>query len=147
MKRSPALAPLSRDHHVALEAALTLRRASEENIADAVARFRSFFDERGRRHFEIEETLLLPAVEPDERWKELSARVLLEHQRMREAAEQLAAGSLSPGETVGTAHELGQLLHDHVRFEERQLFELLESRLRPGALDDLGRAVERAERS
>ena len=40
------------------------------------------------------------------------------------------------------AHALGALLNDHVRFEERELFELLESRLDPDELDRLGQEIE-----
>ena len=40
------------------------------------------------------------------------------------------------------AHALGELLNDHVRFEERELFELLESRLNPDELARLGQEIE-----
>ncbi len=62
MKRSPELAPLSRDHHVALEAALRLRRADPDTVAAAVARFGEFWRGAGERHFGIEEAILLPAL-------------------------------------------------------------------------------------
>jgi hemerythrin-like domain-containing protein len=88
MKRSAALAALSRDHHHALEAA---------------------------------------------------ARVRDEHARIRAAVDALPAGG------VDGAHELGQLLHDHVRFEERHLFALLEARLSDDELARLGAAIEHAE--
>ena len=39
MKRSPELAALSRDHHQALEAALRLRRATDETLEAAVGHF------------------------------------------------------------------------------------------------------------
>ena len=44
------------------------------------------------------------------------------------------------------ARALGELLHDHVRFEERQLFALLEARLSEPELARLGAAIEREER-
>ena len=46
---------------------------------------------------------------------------------------------------MGAAHELGALLHDHVRFEERDLFSLLEERLPEDDLARLGEAIEGAE--
>ena len=46
---------------------------------------------------------------------------------------------------MGAAHELGALLHDHVRFEERDLFGVLEARLPEPELARLGEAIERAE--
>jgi hypothetical protein len=49
VKRTPRLAPLSREHHVALEHALRLRRAQDPDVATVVARFLAFFVEDGER--------------------------------------------------------------------------------------------------
>ena len=48
---------------------------------------------------------------------------------------------------VDDAHALGELLNDHVRFEERELFEFLEARLTQAELDRLGREIEAARPS
>jgi Hemerythrin HHE cation binding domain len=141
MKRSPALATLSRDHHHALEAARRLRRAGAGDLHAAVAHLQTFWHPRGRRHFEIEERLILPALpETDGDWHEAAERVRDEHARIRAAVDALGSGG-----SVGAAHELGALLHDHVRFEERDLFSLLEERLPKDDLARLGEAIERAE--
>lgn len=138
MKRSPALIPLSRDHHHALDVARRLRRASAEDVDDAIAYLRDFWEPRGRRHFEIEEQLLLPAVpETDAEWREAAARVRAEHGAIR--------ARVTAVEGVEAAGELGRMLHDHVRFEERELFALLEARLTEEELTRLGAAIERAE--
>lgn len=137
MKRSPALMPLGHDHHQALEAALRLRRATDADLGAAVERFREFWSEHTRRrHFEIEEELLLPALAGDEQWDGMADRVRREHQQIRAQAESVG--------TVKDAHALGRLLNDHVRFEERELFELLESRLDAGELSRLGQEIEAA---
>ena len=47
---------------------------------------------------------------------------------------------------VERANELGELLNAHVRFEERNLFPLLEERLSGPDLAELGRAIDAAER-
>jgi hypothetical protein len=142
MRRSAALAALSRDHHHALEAALRLRRAGD--VDAAVDHLQAFWEPRGRRHFEIEERLLLPALpEADADWGAAAARVREEHARIRAGVEALATGG---GESALEAgHALGQLLRDHVRFEERHLFGLLEARLPEPELTRLGEAIERAE--
>jgi Hemerythrin HHE cation binding domain len=144
MKRSAALAALSRDHHHALEAALRLRRADVADLDAAVAHLETFWQARGRRHFEIEERLILPALpQTDAAWREAAARVRDEHARIRAAVDALAGGG---GETaLEAAHGLGQLLRDHVGFEERHPFGLLEARLAERDLARLGEAVERAE--
>jgi hemerythrin-like domain-containing protein len=128
--------PLGHDHHQALEAALRLRRATAEDVNDAVERFREFWNERGRRHFEIEEELVLPALQGDEEWDALADRVRHEHELLRTRAESLG--------TVESAHVLGQLLNDHVRFEERELFQVLEARLDPARLSTLGHEIKSA---
>ena len=141
MKRSAALAPLSRDHHHALEVALRLRRAEPETVAAANEHFRAFFDAAGRRHFEIEERLILPALpttDPD--WAAGVERVLEDHAAIRAQADALHDAP----DPVAAARDLGERLHAHVRFEERTLFELLERRLAPEELERLGDAVERA---
>ena len=63
----------------------------------------------------------------------MADRVRREHGQIRALAETVA--------TVADAHALGKLLNAHVRFEERELFELLESRLEPVELDRLGREI------
>ena len=91
MKRSPELAPLSRDHHVALEHALRLRRASEEDVAAVVAGFLAFLLGPGRAHFAQEEELLAPEV-PEAR-ADLARRMLDEHAEILRRAERLGRGS------------------------------------------------------
>lgn len=137
MKRDPALVTLGHDHHQALEAALRLRRATDETLGEAIERFREFWAHHAeRRHFEIEEEILLPALTGDEQWDAMAERVRREHHQIR-----AQAGSVG---SVVDAHELGALLNDHVRFEERELFELLESRLGPEELARLGQEIEAA---
>jgi Hemerythrin HHE cation binding domain len=139
VQRSDALAPLSRDHHQALETALRLRRATDETLDAALARLSSFWASVGRRHFEIEEELLLPALS-DERWAAMAERVRSEHADIRHRAAELEQEP-----TVEAARELGERLNAHVRFEERELFAHLEAALDATELERLGRAVEEAE--
>jgi hemerythrin-like domain-containing protein len=140
MKRSAALAPLSRDHQHALDAALRLRRADATSRGEAVSRFAAFFEDEGRRHFEIEERLLLPALPADDpEWADTVRRIREDHDAIRAAAA--AVNELS----VSDARVLGQRLMEHVRFEERVAFELLERHLPPDELQRLGRAVLDAE--
>lgn len=141
MKRSQALAPLSRDHQHALDVALRLRRATAGTVADAWSRFRAFFAAEGRHHFAIEERLLLPALPSDDaEWEPVVRRITDDHAAIRAAAD---APSQPPG--VEAAQAVGQRLHDHVRFEERVAFALLEARLDEQQLSRLGTAVAAAE--
>jgi hemerythrin-like domain-containing protein len=145
MRRSAALAPLSRDHQHALDAALRLRRADPETVIEAIAHFQRFFAREGRRHFVIEEQLLLPALPADDaEWAPCVARVRDDHEAIR--ADAIAfADPYEADDVVGNAQALGERLSAHVRFEERAVFEILERRLTESELERLGQAVAEAE--
>jgi hypothetical protein len=46
--------------------------------------------------------------------------------------------------SIEQARELGRLLHDHVRFEERELFPLIEAALDAAGLAELAAEIETA---
>ncbi len=69
------------------------------------------------------------------------ARMLEEHLAIRREALRLKAGEVSLEE----AQEFGQLLHDHVRFEERKLFPIIEEALDADSLSGLAARIEAAE--
>jgi hemerythrin-like domain-containing protein len=140
MKRAEALQPLSREHLAALLAARKLRQA--EDVAVATREFLAFWQKDGRRHFRIEEEVLLPGwAACGELDRPGIARMLEEHLAIRREALRLEAGELS----LEQVHALGDLLHDHVRFEERELFVAAETALDPAALQRLAAAIEVAE--
>lgn len=140
MKRAEALQPLSREHLAALLAAKQLREA--DDLAAARMGFLEFWHEHGRRHFRVEEEVLLPTwaryAEVDEAGVK---RMLGEHLAIRREALRLEDGEA----TLEEARALGDLLHDHVRFEERQLFPAAETALDAESLDRLAKAIEAAE--
>jgi hemerythrin-like domain-containing protein len=144
VKRTEALKQLSRDHHRALEAALKLRRAGDDDRDSVIRAFREFWRDHGSAHFRVEEDVLLPGAAPqvpptDER----VVRVLTDHIEIRRRAHSLEDGhEVSPDEL----NQLGRILAEHVRHEERVLFPLIEERLDAGALAELADAVEAAER-
>lgn len=143
MKRSPELTPLSHDHHQALFVAQRLKRA--EQADEERDRFLAFWASHGRRHFAIEEEILLPGwVEADEAAdRELAARLASEHLAIRIRARRMERGGVS----VEELRELGELLERHVRFEERELFPLIEESLTAEAISRLGAEIAMAEAS
>lgn len=127
MKRSAALAPLSRDHHHALVVAARLRRATQETAAVATDAFLEYWERDGRQHFREEEEILLPAyAEHASPYRALVARVLIEHLQIRALADKLHRAD---GLELSSLQELGVQLTDHVRLEERELFPLIEKTL------------------
>jgi hemerythrin-like domain-containing protein len=139
MKRDEALRPLSREHLNALHAAKVLREGND--LAAVTEVFLDFWENEGRGHFRIEEEVLLP------RWARYAevdrsgvARMLEEHLAIRREALRLKAGEVS----MEQARDLGRLLHDHVRFEERELFPLIEEALDAAGLAELAADIETA---
>jgi hemerythrin-like domain-containing protein len=140
VKRSPALEPLSRDHHQALVAAQRLRRTA--SVAEAAPQFLEFWDEHGRHHFEVEEAVLLPIwAEHGPHDHPAVVRVLTDHVAIRRDAARVRSGEAS----LEDLHELGRRLDDHVRFEEKELFPLIERTLDEPAQQRLAREVVAAE--
>lgn len=141
MKRDEALQPLSREHLAALLVAKKLKEAT--NLAESTRTFLDFWREDGRRHFRVEEEVLLPGwamhAEVD---RDGVRRMLDDHLAIRCEALRLEAGEA----TLEEARELGKLLHDHVRFEERQLFPRAEADLDATGLARLSAMIEKAER-
>ena len=134
MKRNANLIPLSHDHHVALEHALRLRRATADSVEAVVARFVAFFAAEGEPHFAREEAVLLPVLPAGA--EHARERLLADHTEIRRRAAELREHP-----DAAAAAELGQLLSAHVRFEERELFPLLEARLPSAVLADVGRRL------
>ena len=134
MKRSSALAPLSRDHHHALVVAAQLRRVTPFTAEPARDAFLAYWSEEGREHFREEEEILLPAygrhANPHH---PLVARVLCEHVAIRA----LAIAMDAPSPPIAVLQELGLALSDHVRLEERSLFPLIEETVPPAELERL----------
>ena len=144
MKRDPALVALSRDHHLALSVARTLKRATADTASDARAAFADFWQEHGRGHFRLEEEILLPAyAQHGDPCHQLVARALCDHVDIRARADTLAVDA-TPDPAI--LHELGTRLADHVRLEERQLFPLIEAALPAARLAAVATALDHTER-
>jgi hemerythrin-like domain-containing protein len=126
MKRSPALQPLSREHHTALSLANACVRAALSGDAAMVRlacqRAISSFANELDAHFKIEELSLLPLLTSSET-QVLVQRTLAEHQLLRGLRDGLRQND------VEALNNFGQCLLSHVRFEERELFPVIENLL------------------
>lgn len=143
MKRDPALASLSRDHHQTLVLAQLLCRATSATANEARVAFLAHWDGHARTHFRLEEDVLLPAYAAHgDPFHPLVARTLCEHVDIRRRAAALE-GDVVP--TDAALRELGAALAAHVRGEERELFVLIEETIPAGDLSELADALARAE--
>jgi len=144
VKRSPELRDLSEEHHYGLVAARALRLAAagEEPISTAVDEFLAEWTEGIQPHFRSEEEVLLPGFAAVAGMDHpLIARTLDEHEELRLEVSRL---SRAEGETERlVAGRTAQLLHDHIRFEERILFPAIEECLAGDQLQRLGASLKR----
>ncbi len=147
MKRHRALIPLSHDHHDALVAARRLRRGADApDPVAAVTVFLDFFAASVVPHFREEEEQLFPLVADSEEARELVVQALLEHQRLHAAAAtlgQLVVRGRADPALGRQMRDLAALLDAHVRFEERQLFPLIEQLASEEALSTLANSATR----
>lgn len=138
MKRRDELRGLSDDHHTALVVAARCIRAAEASIPELWAAVQTAIESHFEPHFQIEEEILLPAL------RAVGEAALADRIREEHAALRRAGCNSMPD--AAALHEFGQLLHDHVRFEERDVFEPLQHRLPAEALRALDRACARMPR-
>jgi hemerythrin-like domain-containing protein len=129
-RRHDALIPLTHDHHHALKNARRLRQAADgddRERSEAARAFVRFFTEDSVQHFREEEEEIFPLV-IDKPGAPLSGitRVLLEHVRLHALRDllddQVGEGVVDP-ELMRTTSDL---LKQHVRFEEDELFPAIE---------------------
>lgn len=123
MKRSATLIPLSREHHAALTLAKACERAalsgSEDVVIQTCQRALREFENQLQPHFQLEEESLLPLLTGIEH-QPLVERTLAEHQNLRGLLNGLQQNDGAALATFGTS------LAGHVRFEERELFPILD---------------------
>ena len=137
IRRSVQLAPLSREHHDGLLFAWKIRQGLENNTPLELLRKYSMWYWRHhiKPHFYQEEKILiayLPADQP------MALRLKEEHDHIRE----LVLG-LDEQADKRSLQILCDLLNQHIRFEERELFEYMEQHLSTAKLDEVYMALEK----
>lgn len=145
ISRHEALAPFSRDHYVGLvKARHLIKAAAKDDIArrGALSEFIDAWDSEIAPHFRDEERLLADIASPEDR-----ERLFNEHRRLTQLAETARAlhGEIDPDPE--TVRRIGQALDDHIRWEERELFNRVQDKLTPEQLAELGIETATIERS
>jgi hypothetical protein len=119
IKRHTALQPLSREHHFALKLCWKIRTGLEKNID--ITRIRNyvvwFHENHLLPHFKIEEEYIFPVLGNHHH---LVKRALLEHREIERFV-------LSETELYQSLKSLEKILESHIRFEERILFNEIQS--------------------
>jgi hemerythrin-like domain-containing protein len=143
MLRDKNLVPLSRQHQHALALCVRIDRASP--IADSdlegwqveiVRHFRAEI----RIHFDAEENVLFPAALAFPELNPLVERLRSDHEWLRQQFAAAEARGLHAEEVAQFAGRLS----DHIRTEERQLFERLQQLIKPEDFALIGRQLDEA---
>ncbi len=142
MLRDPSLVPLSRQHQHALALCVRIRRALEAGDASVntwSTEVRDAFAQEIGAHFAAEEALVFPEAARLAPLAPLVDDLLADHAALRDCFQRAEAGAL---DVTGLA-DFARRLDDHIRKEERQLFEQMQELVPPDRLDKLGSALER----
>lgn len=119
VKRHKTLQPFSRDHHYGLLVCWKIRQGLKKGIE--LYRIKSYTDWFWNRHleehFRIEEDFLFPILGNEH---EMVKRALAEHRRIKRLF-------LDEDNIYKTLSLLEEELEKHIRFEERELFNMIQS--------------------
>jgi len=143
MLRDKNLIPLSRQHQHALALCVRLDRAIQAGAVDLPAwqaEIQQQFEGEIGIHFAAEEKELFPAAARFPEMQSLIADLLAEHSVLRDFFARAAARSLDE-QSLGN---LGEKLAQHIRKEERQLFEGMQKVMSSHELDALGAGLDAA---
>jgi hemerythrin-like domain-containing protein len=132
--RHLSLIPLSQDHHHGLALALRCRKQAlgqlkpmgAAGLRERATEFLQFYRNNLVAHFRAEEEVLFPLLRTSLPGNDAMLDELIsQHEQLRQAAAQLAAGS----GLAKSIFDLGDLLERHIRREERELFPLFEAHI------------------
>jgi hemerythrin-like domain-containing protein len=143
MLRDPNLIPLSRQHQHALALCVRLDRAIQAGEIDAEAwqaEIQQQYESEIGIHFAAEENELFPAAVRFSEMHALVDELLAEHIFLRDYFTRAAARTL---DRQGLGN-FGQQLVQHIRKEERQLFEGMQKLMTSQELAALGATLDEA---
>jgi hemerythrin-like domain-containing protein len=136
IKRSKELAPLSREHHEGLllgwKIKQGLKNGTDHRLIAAYVRW--FWENVLATHFKKEEQILAIHLPPA---NDLVTKMFSDHEEIEALLHVIA---LIPDEA--TFIQLADALHDHIRFEERELFPFAEREIAPEKLTAIQRLLE-----
>lgn len=138
IKRSQELTQLSKEHHEALLLVWKIRQGVRMGVEpERIAKYcRWFWEHHLVGHFKREEDLL-PLVLPKEH--ALLQKMLDDHDVIQRRVKGL------PDHNTESLELLAQSLNDHVRFEERQLFNEVEKLATPEQLSQIAEGLNEEE--
>ena len=142
MLRNKNLVPLSRQHQHALALCVRIERArpiDDTKLADWQAEIAQQFEAEIKVHFAAEEQIVFPAARRFVELNPLVEELLTDHQWLRACFAKAEARESSQEELMVFASRLSE----HIRKEERRLFERLQELMPQAELGSLGQQLDR----
>lgn len=129
IKRHSALQPLSREHHHGLLLCWKIRQGFKRDISPERIKVYAdwFWETHLAPHFEAEEKYLFPILPAD---NENVKKALLEHQRLKRLFHK-------SDDLIKTLNRIEEELEQHIRFEERILFNEIQQAATEAQLQDM----------
>lgn len=134
IKRNKSLVNLSKEHHFGLLASWKIRRGFElkvepKRMADFVI---NLWETHLSSHFNAEEVMLFNVIKHS-----LVDEALAQHLKLRTLIT-----SISKDGNTEQLTDFANLLEQHIRFEERQVFKMLQQELSEEKLDEIGKQLD-----
>ncbi|HRI45589.1 MAG TPA: hemerythrin domain-containing protein [Ignavibacteriaceae bacterium] len=150
MKRHPALVFLSKDHHHGLIMAQMIKKDAPNykglphDTSGKINYVTQFYRDELKYHFDEEENILFSYLAKLNNHFETSINNLkLEHQEIEDTINSLE----NSDQKEIVLNDLGVMLEQHIRFEERILFEKIQNTLSEEELDKLTNLLNRSEQT
>ncbi|HEV2470435.1 MAG TPA: hemerythrin domain-containing protein [Candidatus Sulfotelmatobacter sp.] len=144
MLRDKNLIPLSHQHQHALALCVRIERASpipEADLPAWQAEVAQQFENEIRIHFAAEEEILFPVARQFKELTSLVAELISEHVELRTEFNNAAQKRMSSGSDL---RAFANRLSNHIRKEERLLFERLQQLMGPREMTAVGHKLDRA---
>ena len=139
-KRHDSLIPLTHDHHHTLAQARRLKDAAKQDDVQrrgAAGDFANFYLGSALRHFHEEEELFFAPLVDHPEARDLVLRAVSDHLRLHALVRALKRQLSGPAIDPDVLEKISKLLTEHIRFEEQELFPLIERLIPEHDLVDL----------
>ena len=154
VKRHSALVPLSKEHFSHLIFAKRLREGKPDNIEsnwpdnsdekNLVSQTKDYFTIDMLNHFELEEKVVFPVYElyvnDNSPERDLLDYILNHHQIVKEKISSI--DEIHGKELINKLREIGTDIEEHIRKEERELYEDIQNRIPTDELMEIGRILQ-----
>ncbi len=147
MTRHEALVPLTHDHHHFMAHSRRMQEAASGEDTDrrrAADDYVSFYLGKGLRNLREEQELFFPAAFfAGEQARALVLKALGAHLEMHDKTHQLQRELATGSITAESLTVVAEILTEHVRLEEEELFPVIESTVEDAELKRLGASGRR----